>query len=182
MSGNRERLLERIVVPATEPLALSDVKNYLRVEHSDDDTHIDALIAGARQAAESHMQRSLITQSWLLAYNDYPPAQPRLPYGPVQSVTTVTLVAEGGSSNVLDGEHYHIDAAKRHLVFEATPLSHRVEIRYVSGFGDAASNVPAAIRQGLLLHVEALYEQRDSAPPIPVPALALYAPYREVRL
>ena len=34
------------------------------------------------------------------------------------------------------------------------------EFLYVTGYGDAASNVPQAIRMGMMIHLAALYEQR----------------------
>jgi uncharacterized phiE125 gp8 family phage protein len=50
--------------PAIEPLSLDEAKAFLRVEHSDDDQVIRALIAGARTHIETQSQVALITQGW----------------------------------------------------------------------------------------------------------------------
>ena len=47
--------------PVNEPWTLSDVKNYLKVDTSADDTLITTLISAARQAAESYLNMALIT-------------------------------------------------------------------------------------------------------------------------
>jgi TP901-1 family phage major tail protein len=49
----RTRLLERIIAPASEPVALSLAKHFLRVEHSADDSLISQLIVAARQMVDT---------------------------------------------------------------------------------------------------------------------------------
>src|SRR5579884_3684274 len=63
------RLLVRTAEPASEPVALADAKNYLRVDITNDDTLVTGLITAARAHAEEFMRRSLITQTWKLAYD-----------------------------------------------------------------------------------------------------------------
>ena len=48
--------------PAIEPLTLNEAKEFLRVEHNDDDQVIAALIAGARTHVEAQAQIALIAQ------------------------------------------------------------------------------------------------------------------------
>jgi len=53
-----------VTVPvATEPIALTDVKNYLRIDFSDDDTLIGYLITRVRGIAERVTGRALATQT-----------------------------------------------------------------------------------------------------------------------
>ncbi|MEQ1790660.1 MAG: head-tail connector protein, partial [Rickettsiales bacterium] len=68
MSNNRERLLERISAPATEPITLAEAKLYLRVDSSSEDNLITDLIVAARMSAEAWLKNSLISQSWKLVY------------------------------------------------------------------------------------------------------------------
>ena len=51
------------VAPSTEPIALQDAKNYLRVDYPDDDTVISGLITRARAYAENITERALATQT-----------------------------------------------------------------------------------------------------------------------
>jgi|SRR5215475_2108611 len=58
--------------PAIEPLSLSEAKAFLRVEHSEDDQVISALIAGARTHIETQSQVALITQAWRIVLDCWP--------------------------------------------------------------------------------------------------------------
>ena len=49
--------------PSSEPINLQDVKNYLRVDFTDDDTVIQELITRARAYAEMVTGRALVTQT-----------------------------------------------------------------------------------------------------------------------
>lgn len=60
--------------PAVEPLALADAKTHLRVDITDDDTLITALITAARRYCESALKQALITQSWTLYLDSFPSA------------------------------------------------------------------------------------------------------------
>src|SRR5487761_2165138 len=51
------------VAPATEPVSLTDVKNWLRISWTDDDFMLSMLITDARQWVEARVGRALITQT-----------------------------------------------------------------------------------------------------------------------
>ena len=71
MSNNRERRLERITAPASEPVTLAEAKLYLRVDGTSEDSLISDLIVAARLSEETWLKLSLITHSWKLVYKDY---------------------------------------------------------------------------------------------------------------
>src|SRR3569832_1505142 len=78
--------------PALEPLTLDEAKAYLRVEHSDEDETIAALLTAARLQVEAQTRRALITQGWRLALDAWPdsgviPARP----GPLQSLSAARV-------------------------------------------------------------------------------------------
>jgi uncharacterized phiE125 gp8 family phage protein len=58
--------------PDIEPLSLEKTKIFLRVEHSDEDQLIAALIAGARIHIEAQTQTALISQSWRMVLDAWP--------------------------------------------------------------------------------------------------------------
>lgn len=60
------------VPPAGEPITLAEAKLHLRVDFSEDDTLIQALITSARQTAEDITRRAFITQTWKLVLDQFP--------------------------------------------------------------------------------------------------------------
>ena len=75
--------------PAIEPLTLADAKQFIRVEHNDDDDVITALMAGSRIHVETQTRRALITQSWRLVRDVWP----ELGCVPVLPQTAAALIA-----------------------------------------------------------------------------------------
>ncbi len=178
----RDRLLVQAAAPDVEPLTLAEAKLYLRVDTTAEDALITDLIAVARQAAERHLRRSLITQQWTLAYDECLPMEVRLPMPPVQEIVRVTLVDKDGGTEDVDESLYHLNAARTKLVFEQILSAHQVEIVYQTGYGDDATDVPPGIVQGMMAHIAELYDGRSRALPVPPSAIALYQPYQEMTL
>jgi len=179
----RNRFLQRITDPASEPLTLSDTKLYLRVDNTDDDTLITNLITAARMIAENWLRRSLITQSWKLAYDLGIPESIWLPMGPVTSLTSVVLVNMDSTTQTIDSSTYWLNAAQNALIMFGCLIGFRIEITYTAGYADA-DNVPMPIKQGMLAHIAAMYDNRGDAGDdvLPAQSVGLYTPYREIRL
>lgn len=177
----RRRLLQRITAPAAEPLALEETKLYLRVDAADEDSLIGDLITAARMDAEQWLRRSLMTQTWKLAFDGGIPDRIALPMGPVNTAE-VTLVQQDGTPQALAAERFWLSAARDTLVLAEAQMAFRVEITYGAGYG-AAADVPRPIRQGMLAHVAYLYENRgDITAGVPEQVARFYMPFREVRL
>lgn len=170
-----------VTAPAAEPMTLAEAKLFLRVDGNAEDDLITAMVSAVRISAERYMKQSLMMQTWKLVYNDYVLSETFLPQGPVQSITSVSLVARDGTLTLVDSSAYYLSARKDTLIFDATPFAHQVEVVYVAGYGNAA-DVPAPLKQGLYLHLSALYQDRSGSGAIPPDAVALYAPYRVVKL
>ena len=84
-------------ITGSEPVTLAEAKSYNRVLFSVDDSTIELLITQARETLEQATNLSLVEQTIELTldtYND----KFRLPYGPIVSVTTVTV----NTDNVTD--------------------------------------------------------------------------------
>jgi len=179
----RNRLLARVVAPAGEPLTLTETKLYLQVDHPDEDSFIADLITSARMVAEHWMKRSLMTQTWKLAYDDYIDDDVYLPMGPVSELVSVVLVDRDGDTLLVADDAYHLNAAKNIFHPESSLLAHRIEITYLTGYGNA-STVPRPIKQGMLAHIAHMYDHRKGDYDAMIPDLSarLYMPYRELGL
>ena len=77
-------------VSGSEPVTLAQAKAYNRVLFSVDDSTIELLITQARETLEQATNLSLVEQTIELTLDTYKDKF-RLPYGPIVSVTTVTL-------------------------------------------------------------------------------------------
>jgi uncharacterized phiE125 gp8 family phage protein len=184
-----------LTAPAVEPLTLAEAKAYLRVETPDDDDLIAALIAGARIHVEAETRRALITQSWRLSRDAWPP-DGRLAVlpAPLQTMTAVRVYDESNVSHALDTQTFVPDLAGSALVFApwALPMPGRsaagIELEVVCGYGGAAADVPEPLRQAIRLLVGHWYENRGvvaighETAVLPVTVAALLAPYRVLSL
>ena len=118
-----------------------------------------------------------------------------LPYSPVSSVTGVYWKGTTGAETTLTVTTDYIadtdsDPGRIVLPYNGTwPSSslypvNPVRVRYVCGYGAAASSVPTPLKQAVLLTVGDLYEHRESfvigkeAHPLPIAAKWLCAPYK----
>lgn len=160
--------LIRIAAPASEPLDLATAKLHCRVDGTDEDALITALIVAAREQAEHETGRALVTQTWELVHDTFPDAFV-LRKSPIQSVTSLKyLDAASGAEQTLDPADYLLDKDNEpgYLVpaygkaWPATwPVPNAVRVRYVCGYGLAGA-VPQAIKQWMLLAIGTMYENR----------------------
>ena len=182
--------------PSLEPLSLQDARAFLKVETSDDDDVIAALIAGARIHVEAQTRRALVTQSWRLI-RDVWPADGRVPILPVplRSVTAARVYRLDGSMQSIDAGTYIAEtaAAPAVLWFKAPPpapgrVVAGIEIDITAGYGDTAADVPADLRQAIRLLVAHWYENRgmiaagQTVGLLPASVNAMLAPYRVLSL
>ncbi|MDE2363126.1 MAG: head-tail connector protein [Hyphomicrobiales bacterium] len=201
-----------VTPPASEPVTLIEAKTWLRVDTSDEDGAISALIVAARQLVEAATRRALIAQSWRLVLDRWPfwrggdgsldalvgMRGPRsleldLPLAPVTAVPGARVYDSGGQPQPLATSLYALVGApeRARLVFSAPPPAPGVpaggiEIDVAAGYG-LETDVPAALRQAMLLLVADWYENRgdvDATAPetLPKRVAALVAPWRRGRL
>lgn len=178
--------IQRTAQPAIEPVTLAEAKLHLRVDHSDEDALISALITAARTDAENRLQRTLITSGWALTLDGFFSLQ-TLPMAPILAVASVAYVDGAGATQTLPGAAYRVDAPAALLQpvssWPATAdQSNAVTINYTAGFGPAAADVPAPIKAWVLLAIGDMYANRERSAERPkVPqgfADGLLDPYR----
>lgn len=182
MSDDRSSSLRLITPPASEPITLASAKLFLRVEHSADDEAITRAIAAARAAAEQYLKTALLPQTW-----DYVVANPcglsvTLPYGPAQSITSITLTNEAGGSSVMTVENYRLSVDGFTVHFTNPQSIEKLTVRFVAGIATVIADIPVTIIQGMLHHISVMMETRDGAAPMPVQTMMCYQPYRRISL
>ena len=183
--------------PSVEPVTLTEAKQFLRVEHDDDDGLIAALIAGSRIHVEAQTRRALISQTWRLTRDAWPESG-RLFVLPVPLVSLVAarIYIDNTTTQSVDVAAFTLDkaASPALLAFAAGALpspgrrAAGVEIDIAVGYGAAPENVPEALRQAIRLLVAHWYENRgvvavgETVATIPATVAALIAPYRVLSL
>lgn len=183
--------------PAVEPVTVDEAKAHLRIDHAEEDALLASLIATSRLHIETALDLALITQGWCWRLDAWPDEKiVALPIRPVRSVDAVRITAASGSVETLAAERFLLDGTGTPPRLISTDgawprpgaAALGIEIEFTAGFGSAASDVPAPIRQALLTLVGHWYENRHGVElgggemRIPGAVSALLMPYRMVRL
>lgn len=157
-----------ITPPASEPVTLAEAKLHCKVDGSDDDTLITALIISAREQAQHRLGRALITQTLEQVLAAFPDGI-KLPLPPAKTIVSVKYIDSAGILQTLDPAAYELDkdSSPGWLVPayglawpSARAVPNAVRVRYTAGYG-AAADVPASIKSWMLLAIGTLYSQRE---------------------
>lgn len=182
--------------PAIEPVSLAEAKLQCRVDTSDEDARISALIVTARRQAEQATGRAWITQTWDFLADSFPAGcrEIELLRNPVQSVISITYTDADGNSQPLDASAYVFEPSAVPAVlvpaygstWPATRcMPGAVRIRCSCGYGAAATDVPAEVKQWMLLQIAHWHENVSAAAGkdlAPLPYVdGLLDPYRVIR-
>ena len=157
--------------PATEPVSLSEAKAHLRVDGTDEDALITALITAARQKVEDWLGRALITQTLVYMRDEWPEGdEMALPGGQLLSLVSVKYKDSAGAEYTFGDVVADTQSIPGRIVLDygcLWPTSvtlHPVNpicVEYTAGYGATAASVPAKIKQAILLLVGELYRNRE---------------------
>ena len=176
--------------PAVEPITLDEAKLHLKVDSADDNALISALITTARQLAERETKRAFITQTWEM-FLDYALPEIDIPKPPLQLTgLAIKVIDEAGSEAVVDPTTYDVDDSENSpgrvkLRSGCSWPDHRgfasFIIEFKAGYGLLATDVPGALKQGILQLLSHLYENRE-AQEIPKGIKAMFWPFKIMRI
>ncbi|MBI1217473.1 MAG: hypothetical protein GC186_02905 [Rhodobacteraceae bacterium] len=189
-------LIEQAPVPQAV-LPVAEFKDHLRLGSGfADDGQQDALaesyLRAALAAIEGRIGKALIERVFWLELSQWREAgeQP-LPLAPVQAVASVTLVDAEGAEVAVEAARWRLvkDLQRPRIVsvgvlLPQVPQDGAVEIVFAAGFGPAWSDVPADLRQAVLLLAAQYYELRheSGAGAMPFGVMALIERWRTVRV
>jgi uncharacterized phiE125 gp8 family phage protein len=146
-------------------------------------------------AIEARLGRALLARpfSWTVTRWREETSQ-GLPIGPVVAVDAITLHGADGGETEVEPEAWSVlrDAQRPRLVgrfgrsLPRIPRGGHAEVRFVAGFGDAWEDVPADLRQAVLLLAAHFYENRTDTGSVsgsmPFGVLVLIEAYRATRI
>ncbi len=170
-----------VTAPSVEPVTLTEIKNHLRIDHSDHDTMLGNLIQASREWVERICSKALVEQTRAVLYKNWPSDNEfLLPYPPIQSVSSVKYTDTSGSTSTMLSDDYEAviddkDAPGKIVLGYnktwPTATLHHIEypitIEYVCGYEpdetqsptDYRANIPESIKNAIKLDVELRYDR-----------------------
>lgn len=176
----------QVITPATaEPLSLTEVKEFLRVDSSDEDATLNIMIAAAREMCENYTRQILMTTTIAEKMDSFPSGNVLLSRGPIQSITSISYLDSAGDTQTVSSADYTKDLISQPSRLDpvtswpsANAEVNAVTTQYVVGFS-SASDVPAPLRQGIMLVIASMYEDRsDGVKRLPTASEYLWNPFR----
>lgn len=159
--------------PAVEPVSVADLKSQAAIAADDDDGDLAGKITAARLLVERRRNLALITQTWTWsAPSPRDQASVPLPLAPVRigAMVSVDYRNADGAAIALDAGRWRLvasDVLPRLLPLSVWPAMDpaapdALSVTFEAGYGDAASAVPMALRQEILIIAAALYARRET--------------------
>lgn len=180
-------------------LPIAALKEHLRLGTGfavapDQDGLLESYLRAALAAIEGRTGKALMARDFAWVLEDWKaPAEQALPLGPVTDVVSVvTETAEGVPATVPAAQVRLVADLHRPRIVAAAgslpvvPTGGRVVVTFTAGFGAAWADVPADLRQAVLLLATEYYEHRHDdgaqAPGLPGAVVALIERWRPVRV
>lgn len=174
-------MLRTITPPSGLAVSLTDAKLHLRVDGSDEDSYITALISVAQGMIESATQRRLVPQTLEWVLQEFR-RELVLPVAPAQAVVSIKYIDTTGTQQTLDPSDYVLlTRANKTIVpafgqiwpllywVSAEPIVIRFDVGYqgtaVDGDepDDPADAIPVELLHAIKLQVSFMYENREPA-------------------
>jgi uncharacterized phiE125 gp8 family phage protein len=173
-------MLERIVAPEGAVVTVDRAKQRLRIDGTDSDDDLEALIEAATGAVEHETGLTLRPTTFELRADNWLCSPVNLPAAPFRDVVEVAYLDTSDAEQEVDAANYYVDrtseGAHLHFVagFSSPSLSDRkgaVRYRFSVGFDDPGESgsgddptlvLPATAVMAVLFLVGHWYENRES--------------------
>jgi uncharacterized phiE125 gp8 family phage protein len=173
LASSIRRPTPELVTPAAQQaLTLYEAKGHLRVDDdfTADDDGILMMIEAATQACEDVMQRAILPATYAVKLSAWADTIALGPAG-VRAITGIQYLDATGQDTTLASTEYTLDsdplrAAVVPAYGKSWPAAREhvgsIRITYTAGTWAAPADIPAAVKQWILLRVGALYENREA--------------------
>ena len=167
--GFRPRLLNTrlVTAPATDPVTLDEAKDWLRVDGTDQDALITALITAVTQWAEGFTHRAFVKRDSQNQFDVFPRSGQDLylPGPPIIDLTSLPYRTTADEATTYDVANVAV-AKSTGLVrvlpgMEDWPQdAHTFDAIYSHGIDTAVDDIPEVIKTAILVGVAQLFEYR----------------------
>ena len=135
---------------SSEPVTATEVKSYLKIDFTDDDTLIETIISGVREMAEQKTGLSLIPSTIVYFEDSDYDDEIRLPYPEHNDVTEVIQNSEDITADcIITGETEKV--VKLPYIYDG------IKITYTT-----LGTCPAGVKLALLKAIADIYEKRGN--------------------
>lgn len=146
-------------------ISTADLKAFLRVTHSDEDSLIEAMRTAAVLHVEGMTNTRLGDRNVVFDYSEFP-KRIELPIGPLVSIGSIQLATSDSSTITIDSSEYFITRGRNPTVIEFTNVRSvftdtfkALTINTVMGYTEAS--IPAPMIHAIKLLVAHMYELRQ---------------------
>ena len=175
-----------VTEPLVEWITLADAKAWLKVDHTDDDDLITALLPAVRKSVEHYMRRKVLACDIVETWMQWPGAKIELYWSKLNEVTAIKYIDEAGDEQTVDSSNYFLGSNYRppfimfgiEYQFPAVTVSpNAVTVEYSAGWADADS-IPGDILVAMKLVLSDMYENRtDTVRRLPTASMLYLQPY-----
>lgn len=197
--------LTQLSEPSHEPLSLEDVKDFHRIDGTDQDNVLDAMITAARIQVEQYTRRIMVNQQWSLRFDRFPGSWPfsygfgsslispyrevHIPLCPLVSIDSFQCIDMNTGLPVdVDYQISMAEPARLQPPYgQAWPIARwvldAITIDFTAGYGDTLASPslgvdpPKTILLAMQLIIGHFYENRESQE-MPAAAENLLQPFR----
>jgi hypothetical protein len=147
----------QITNTGTEPLSASEVKNYLKVDYTTDDTLISDMITAVRELAEEFLGRALIAKTIVLTIPKDYDLEIELPYPDHNAVSAVTINGDDVLADCYIAGNYEKVVKLPYVYNEINDDNDGLVITYT-----CLGNVPKGVKIAMLQNIAEMYERRGN--------------------
>lgn len=160
-------------------ITLNEIKNFLRIDFSDDDDLLKKSLNTATKQCEIAISQTLNKKTYKLSFYNQVNKIVKLNNPPIINITSVKTVDTEGKEIEINQDLYNLDIISGILIFKCQLNNfYRIDIVYSAGY----ENVPEDLKQGILFHVAKMYEDKCGYSPIPKASFNIYKNYKTIRL
>ena len=168
-------------------VSLSDMKQFLRVDHADEDITITALLAAAAQSIQDYTGLHFVNDIFVMQLDSFYNVE--FPYL-ISSVTSVSYYNSAGSLTVLPTANYFYDTTRKpgRINFIDTPTIREDNFNNVVIGGTVLNAINASLIHAIKMLTAHFYENRRavvvgaSTSVMPLGIQAIINPYRIISL
>lgn len=176
-------MLTRVTAPAELPVTVAELKEDLRIRHSEQDAALERHIQAATTYVDGYhgvFRRALVSQQWKQTFSRLN-SPLRIELDPLISVEAVKYLDLDNVEQTLPTEDYYVarDALGGYIkptYGSRWPVTYEhdeaVTVEFTAGYGDAAA-VPADVKGAILLLAGHLFEARKGTSEETVREIAL---------